>query len=77
MANGSGGGGQWGRKAGGFVDNVNNGDNKYVQSSLRSKPVLKLPVKLCQFQLMETFYLWRDGINSDVMKKIVIISTSG
>ncbi len=76
--------GQWrwqrrkvGRKAGGFVDNVDNGNDKDVLSSLRSKPVLKSPVKLCQFQLKETFFLWRDGINSDVVKKIVITSTSG
>ncbi len=46
MANGGGGGGWWGRKAGGFVDDVNNGDNKDVLSSLRSKPVLKLQVNL-------------------------------
>jgi hypothetical protein len=39
--------------------------------------VLKLPVNLCQFQLKETFYLWHDGINSDVVKKIVIKSTLG
>ncbi len=77
MANGSGGGGRRGRKAGGFIDDVDDGDNKDVLSSLRSKPVLKLPVNLCQFQLKETFYLWRDGINSDVVKKIVITSTSG
>ena len=77
MANGGGRGGRWGGKAGGFVDDVDNGDNKDVLSSLRSKPVLKLPVNLCQFQLKETFYLWRDGINSDMVKKIVITSTSG
>ncbi len=77
MADGSGGGGRQGRKADSFVDNVNNGNNEVVLSSLRSKPVLKLPVNLCQFQLKETFYLWCNGINSDVVKKIVITSTSG
>ena len=77
MANGGGGGGRRGRKAGGFIDNVDDGNNKDILSSLRSKPVLKLPVNLCQFQLKETFYLWRDVINSDVLKKIVITSTSG
>ncbi len=77
MADGCGRGGRQRRKAGGFVDNVNDGNNKDVLSSLRSKPVLKLPVNLCQFQLKETFYLWRDGINSDMVKKIVITSTSG
>ncbi len=77
MANGSGEGRRWGRKAGSFVDNVNNGNDEDVLSSLRSKPVLKLPVNLCQFQLKDTVYLWRDGINSDVVKKIVITSTSG
>ncbi len=77
MANGGGRGGQQGRKVGGFVDDVDDGNNKDVLSSLRSKPVLKLPVNLCQFQLKETFYLWRDGINSDVVKKIVITSTTG
>ncbi len=76
MANGGGGGGRRGRKAGGFDDDVDNGDDKDVLSSLRSKPVLKLPVNLCQFQLKETFCLWRNGINSDVVKKIVITSTS-
>ncbi len=70
-------GGRWGRKAGGFIDNVNNGNTEDVLSSLRSKPVLKLPVNLCQFQLKETFNLWRDLINSDVVKKIVITNTSG
>jgi hypothetical protein len=74
---GGGGGGRWGRKAGGFVDDVNDGNNKDILSSLKSKPVLKLPVNLCQFQLKETFYLWRDGINSDVVKRIVITSMSG
>ncbi len=77
MANGGGRGGCQGRKAGGFIDDVNDGNNEDVLSSLRSKPVLKLPVNLCQFQLKETFYLWRDGINSDVVIKIVITSTSG
>ncbi len=77
MADGGGGGGRQGRKAGGFVDDVNDGNDEDVLSSLRSKPVLKLPVNLCQFQLKETFYLWRDGINSDVVKKIVITITSG
>jgi hypothetical protein len=77
VADGSGGGGQQGRKAGSFVDDVDDGNDKDALSSLRSKPVLKLPVNLCQFQLKETFYLWRDGINSDVVKKIVITSTSG
>jgi hypothetical protein len=77
VANGGGGGGWRGRKEGGFVGNVNNGNDKDVLSSLRSKPVLKLPVNLCQFQLKETFYLWHNGINSDVMKKIVVTSTSG
>jgi hypothetical protein len=77
VTDGSGRGGQQGRKAGGFVDNVNNGDDKDVLSSLRSKPVLKLPVNLCQFQLKETFFLLRNGINSDVVKKIVITSISG
>jgi hypothetical protein len=67
VADGGGGGGQWGRKAGSFVDNVDDGNNKDVLSSLRSSPVLKLPVNLCQFQLKETFYLWRNGINSDVV----------
>ena len=77
MADGSGGGGQQGRKAGGFVDDFNNGNNEDILSSLRSKPVLKLPVNLCQFQSKETFYLWHNGINSDVVKMIVITSTSG
>ncbi len=77
MDDGGGGGGRWGRKAGGFVDDVNDGNNKDILSSLKSKPVLKLPVNLCQFQLKETFYLWRDGINSDVVKRIVITSMSG
>ncbi len=77
MANGSGGGGQWGRTVGGLVDDVNNGDNEDIMSSLISKPVLKLPVNLCQFQLKETFYLWHDGINRDVVKKIFITSMSG
>jgi hypothetical protein len=77
VADGGGGGGRQGRKAGGFVDDVNDGNDEDVLSSLRSKPVLKLPVNLCQFQLKETFYLWRDGINSDVVKKIVITITSG
>jgi hypothetical protein len=77
VAEGGGEEGQRGRKASGFIDDVDNGNNKDVLSSLRSKPVLKLPVNLCQFQLKETFYLWRDGINSDVVKKIVITSTSG
>jgi hypothetical protein len=76
VANGGGRGGWQGRKVGGFVDDVNNG-NDVLLSSLRSKPVLMLPVNLCQFQLIETFYLWRNGINSDVVKKIVITSTSG
>jgi hypothetical protein len=62
---------------GGFVDNAKDGNIEDVLSSLRSKPVLKLPVNLCQFQLKETFYLLHDGINSDVVKKIVITSTSG
>jgi hypothetical protein len=77
VANGGDGGGRQGRKVGGFVDDVDNGNNKDVLSSLRSKPVLKSPVNLCQFQLKETFYLWHDGINSDVVKKIVITSMSG
>jgi hypothetical protein len=77
VADGGGGGRRWGRKAGGFVDDVNDGNNKDVLSSLRSKPVLKSPANLCQFQLKETFYLWRDGINSDMVKKIVITSTPG
>ncbi len=77
MANGGGGGGQQGRKAGSFIDDVDNGNNEDVLSSLRSKPVLKLPVNLCQFQLKEAFYMWRNGTNSDVVKKIVITSTSG
>jgi hypothetical protein len=77
VADGGGRGGQRGRKAGGFVDDVDNGDNGDVLSSLRSKPVLKSPINLCQFQLKETFYLWHNGINSDVVKKIVITSTSG
>ncbi len=77
MANGSGRGGQCGRKVGSFVDNVNNGNDKDVLFSLRSKPVSKLPVNLCQFQFKETIYLWRDGINSDAVKKIVITSMSG
>ncbi len=77
MANGGGRGGQRGRMAGGFVDDVDNGNDKDVLSSLRSKPVLKLPVNLCQFQLKEIFYLWHDGINSDVVKKIVITGMSG
>jgi hypothetical protein len=77
VANGSGGGGQWGRTVGGLVDDVNNGDNEDIMSSLISKPVLKLPVNLCQFQLKETFYLWHDGINRDVVKKIFITSMSG
>ncbi len=77
MADGGGGGGRRGRKVGSFVDDVNNGNDEDVLSSLRSKPVLKPPVKLCQFQLKETLYLWRNGINSDVVKKIVITSTSG
>ncbi len=76
MANGGGRGGRRGRKAGGFVDDVNDGKDKDILSSLRSKPVLKLPVNLCQFQLKETFYLLCDGINSDVVKKIVITSMS-
>ncbi len=76
MADGGGGGGQQWRKVGGFIDDVNDGNNKDVLSSLRSKPVLKLPVNLCRFQLKETFYLWRNGINSDGVKKIVITSTS-
>ncbi len=76
MADSGDGGGQQGRKAGGFIDNVGNGNNKDVLSSLRSKPVLKLPVNSCQFQFKETFYLWCDGINSEVVKKIVITSTS-
>ncbi len=74
VANGRG-GRRPGRKAGGFVEDVYDGGDEDVLSSLRSKPVLKLPV--CQFQLKETFYLWHDGINSDVVKKIVITSTSG
>ncbi len=49
MANDSGGGGGWGRKVGGFIDDVDDGDDKDVLSSLRSKPVLKLPVNLCRF----------------------------
>jgi hypothetical protein len=77
VANGGGGGGRRGRKVGSFIDNVVDGNNKDVLSSLRSKPVLKLPVNLCQFQLKETFYLWHNGINSDVVKKIVVTSTSG
>ncbi len=77
MADGGGGGGWWGRKAGGFIDNVDNGDNKDILSSLRSKPVLKSPVNLCQFQLKDTVYFWHDGISSDVVKKIVITSMSG
>ncbi len=77
MANGSGGGGQRGRKMGGFVDDVGNGNNEDILSSLRSKPALKLPVNLCQFQLKKTFYLWCNGNNSDVVKEIVITSTSG
>ncbi len=77
MANGGGGGGRQGRKAGSFVDNVNNGNDKDILSSLRSKPVLKSPVNLCQFQLKETFHLWRNGITSDLVKKIVITSMSG
>jgi hypothetical protein len=77
VANGSCRGGRRGRKAGGFVDDVDNVNDKDILSSLRSKPALKLPVNLCQFQLKETFYLWHDGINSDVVKKIVITSTSG
>ncbi len=77
MADGGGRGGWWGRKAGGFIDDVDNGNNKEVLSSLRSKPVLKLPVNLCQFQLKETCYLCCNGINSDVVKKIVTTSTSG
>jgi hypothetical protein len=77
VAGGSGGGGRQGRKAGGLIDDGNDGNDEDVLSSLRSKPVLKLPVNLCQFQLKETFYLWRDGINSDVVKKIVITITSG
>ncbi len=76
MANGSGRRGWWGRKAGGFIDNFDNGNDKDVLSSLRSKPVL-MPVNLCQFQLKETLYLWRNGINSYVVKKIVITSMSG
>jgi hypothetical protein len=76
VADGNGGGGWQGRKAGGFVDNVDDGNDDDVLSSLRSKPVLKLPIYLCQFQLKETFYLWHDGINSDEVKKIVITSTS-
>ncbi len=76
VADDGGRGGRWGRKAGSFVDDVNNGDDKDVLSSLRSKPVLKAPVNLCQFQLKETFYLWHDGIISDVVKKIAITSTS-
>ncbi len=62
MANCGGGEGRRGRKAGGFIDDVDNGNDKDVLSSLRSKPVLKLPVNLCQFQLKETFYLGRNGI---------------
>ncbi len=58
MANGGGGGGRQGRMAGSFIEDVDDGDNKDVVSSLRSKPVLKSPVNLCQFQLKETFYLW-------------------
>jgi hypothetical protein len=77
VADGGGGGGRWGRKAGGFVDNFNNGNDEDVLSSLRSKPVLMLPVNLCQFQLKETLYLWCNGINSDVVKMIVITSVSG
>jgi hypothetical protein len=77
VADGGGGGGRRGRKVGGFVDDVNDGDDKDVLSSLRSKPVSKLPVNLCQVQLKETFYLWCNGINSDLVKKIVITSTSG
>jgi hypothetical protein len=77
VANGGGRGERWGRTAGGFVDDVNNGDNKDNVSSLISKPMLKLPVNLCQFQLKETFYLWCNRINRDVVKKIVITSTSG
>ncbi len=77
MADGGVGGGRRGRKLGGFVGNVNDGNNEDVLSSLRSKPVLKSPVNLCQFQSKETFYLWCEGINSDVVKKIVITSTSG
>jgi hypothetical protein len=77
VADGGGGGGRRGRKAGGFFDDVDDGNDKDILSSLRSKPVLKLPVNLCQFQLKETFYLWHNGINIDVVKKIVITSTSG
>jgi hypothetical protein len=77
VADGGGGGGRRGRTAGGFVDDVDDGDGEDIVSSLRSKPVLKLPVNLCQLQLKETFYLWRDGINSDMVKKIVITSMSG
>ena len=77
MADGCGRGGRQRRKAGGFVDNVDNGDNKDVLTSLRFKPVLKSQINLWQFQLKETFYLWSDGINSDVVKKIVITSMSG
>ncbi len=51
MADGGGGGGRRGKKVGGFVDNVNHCDDKEVLTSLRSKPVSKLPVNLCQFQL--------------------------
>jgi hypothetical protein len=68
-------GGRGGRRMASFT--MSNGDNKDVASSLRSKPVLQLPVNLCQFQLKKKFYLWRDGINRDVVKKIVITSTSG
>ncbi len=53
MADGGGGGGRRGSKAGGFVDNVNDGNNKDVLPSLRSKPVLKLPVNLCKYKLKE------------------------
>jgi hypothetical protein len=77
VADGGGRRGRRGRKAGGFVDNVNDGNDEDVLSSLSSKPVLKSPVNLCQFQLKEIFYLWHDGINSDVVKKIVITSTAG
>ncbi len=68
MANVGGRGGRWGKKVGSFIDNVNDGDDERVLSSLRSKPVLKLPVNLRQFQLKEIFYLWHDGINSNVVK---------
>jgi hypothetical protein len=44
VADGGGGGGQWGRKVGGFVDDVDDGNIEDILSSLRSKPVLKLPV---------------------------------